>query len=441
VTDAVYVKLPTDTSISLEHAIHAGQLRLDYQPQVHLKDGLVRGVEALVRWDHPTAGTLPPDSFIPMAERTGVIRQLTRWVIEQAIQQAKQWQEEGLQLKVSANLSVQDLHDEQLPDYVASKLKTWGLDPSMLELEITESMIVDDPVPAVRRLLRLRAMGIGISLDDFGMRYSSLSHLRVLPVNGIKLDRSYVTDMVADRVDARIVRSVIDLAHSLGHEVTAEGVEDMATWSQLRIHGCDMAQGFFVGRPMGSDEVGEWLASWRAPHTDPERKEAEIAAAQENAAAAAAGTTEGGRETRVLILEDHTLVRQSLVKTVSTEPGFVVIGEAGRAEEAVEAAGVMYPDLALLDISLPGIDGIDFARQLRSQHPGLRVLFLTMRDDDEAIRRAVEVGADGYVTKNSSTEELLGAMRIVASGGSYLSPSIANRVMSFATSGDRRLVG
>lgn len=415
------------STATFERAIHDGEFELLFQPQVFLSSGKIKGFEALIRWNHPDLGLLSPDRFIPFAEESGSITKLSRWVIEQSVAQAAKWRQNGHKITVSANLSAADLHDQTLVDLLARTLREHDLAGDLFEVEITETMVMGDPAGAKRLLSRLGAMGIHLALDDFGTKFSPLTYLRFLPVSSIKLDKSFVMDMVDDRVDARIVRSLVDLAHNLGLRVTAEGVETEQIWSLLKVYGCDILQGFFISPPMTAEAVAGFIASWEGPQSGRDRR---------TALPADVDVSLKDRETentvRVLIVDDHTLLRQSLVKTVAREPGFMVVGQAGRADEALETVRAFSPDLALLDISLPGMDGIEFAHQLRRTNPSLRLLFLTMRDDDETIRRAVEVGADGYVTKNASTEELLTALRSVAAGDSYLSPNVALRVMSMA---------
>ncbi|MBI3609407.1 MAG: EAL domain-containing protein [Nitrospirae bacterium] len=243
----------------LRHAIDDGQLFLHYQPKISLQTGRVIGVEALVRWLHPQHGMIPPVQFIAPAEQTGLIKPLTLWVLNTALGQCRTWRRTGLELPVSVNLSARNLHDPQLPDQVAGLLQSNGVPPAGLALEITESIIMADPAHALETLLRLSKMGIQISLDDFGTGYSSLGYLKKLPVHEIKIDKSFVTDMVRDESDEMIVRSTIDLGHNLGRRVVAEGVEQQATWERLTALGCDAAQGYYMGRPIPAAELTRWL--------------------------------------------------------------------------------------------------------------------------------------------------------------------------------------
>jgi diguanylate cyclase (GGDEF)-like protein len=245
----------------LRHAIERGQLSIHYQPKADLRTNGITGVEALLRWHHPDYGFVPPDEFIPLAEHTGLIRPLTRWVLAASIAQCAEWQRRGLHLNVAVNLSVRALLDVGLPDEVEALLRYEAVPPTALTLEITESSIMADPVRSIGVLNRLADLGIMLSIDDFGTGYSSLSYLKKLPVGEVKVDRSFVMNMSADPDDAVIVRSTIDLAANLGLRVVAEGVEDQATWDQLRSLGCDAAQGYFLGRPMPVLQLDRWLAA------------------------------------------------------------------------------------------------------------------------------------------------------------------------------------
>ncbi|HZT16207.1 MAG TPA: EAL domain-containing protein [Gaiellaceae bacterium] len=248
----------------LRRAIDGGELVLHFQPKADLPSGRVRGVEALVRWQHPDRGLLGPDQFVPLAERTGLIRELTRHVLAAALRQLREWEAAGIVLDVAVNLSARDLVDAELPDTVAGLLDEHGVEPRRLELEITESVLLTDPTRAGGVLARLDAMGVRLAIDDFGSGYSSLAYLKRLPVGAIKIDRSFVTNMGRDENDAVIVRSTIDLGRTLGLRVVAEGVEDERAWSELARLRCDQAQGYFLSRPLPAEALAAWLRGARA---------------------------------------------------------------------------------------------------------------------------------------------------------------------------------
>ena len=259
--DATSVQTLTLIS-ELRQAVDRNELRLYLQPKLALDDRRVVGAEALVRWQHPQRGLVPPMQFIPFAEQTGFIRFLTMWVFEEA---ARHWQtlaDEGLQLRLSVNLSTRDLLDLDLPQKFAALLARHGVPAKAFCLEITESAIMDDPQRALATLDALSAMGFKLSIDDFGTGYSSLAYLKRLPVDELKIDQSFVRNMTTDRDDEMIVRSTIDLAHNLGIMVVAEGVETAEAWNLLRELKCDQAQGFHMGRPMPVTEFSAWSTSW-----------------------------------------------------------------------------------------------------------------------------------------------------------------------------------
>ncbi len=244
----------------LRHAIENDGLALHYQPQVDLASGQVIGVEALLRWNHPQRGFIPPDEFILLAEKSGLITALTELVLNKAFQQYNIWQREGLRLNISVNLSARNLHDTRLPAHISQLLSTWNVPPGDVHLEITESAMMADPVKAKRVLADFDAMGLGLEIDDFGTGYSSLAYLKQLPVDIIKIDKSFVLNMKEDENDASIVRATIDLAHNLGLKVVAEGVENKETLSALRDLGCDFAQGYYISRPVPAEELARWLS-------------------------------------------------------------------------------------------------------------------------------------------------------------------------------------
>lgn len=219
-------------------------------------------MEALVRWVHPVKGMIFPDQFIPFSEKTGFIRTLTQWVLEQSAALCSELIAKGFALRISANLSTRDLLDQELPSRFADTLARYRLAPSSFCLEITESAIMDDPVRAQQTLDELHAMGVDLSIDDFGTGYSSLAYLKRLPVQELKIDKSFVLKMERDAEDAKIVRSTIDLGHNLGLKVVAEGIENAEAWELLSKMGCDQGQGYFISKPMPADQLTGWLQRW-----------------------------------------------------------------------------------------------------------------------------------------------------------------------------------
>jgi diguanylate cyclase (GGDEF)-like protein len=248
---------------ALRRALDAGELDLHYQPKVALGDRGVVGVEALVRWHHPTRGYIPPDEFIPLAETSGLMHRLTDFVVDTALAQVASWRAEGLLVAVAVNVSARDLHGSELARTVSEALARHRVPASLLQLELTERTLMAEHTRVVDTLVALEALDVALSLDDFGTGYSSMFMLKRLPVSEIKVDRSFVSKLAEEGDDASIVRSIIDLAHALGLQAVAEGVETEEVWQELVGLGCDSAQGWFVSRPMPSAAATEWL---RAHH-------------------------------------------------------------------------------------------------------------------------------------------------------------------------------
>ena len=239
----------------LRRAIEQDELRLHFQPKVDVCTGALSGVEALVRWQHPDRGLILPDQFIPMAERTGLIRPLGNWVLEAALRQSRAWERDGLAIQIAVNLGAYNLDDSNLAQAISGLLERYTVTADRLRVEITETMLMRDPDNARRVLEELRAAGVRVSIDDFGTGYSSLAYLKRLPADELKIDRSFVQHMAEDAGDTAIVRSVIALGHELGLVVTAEGVEDAVSLERLRAFGCDRAQGYYFARPMDADSL------------------------------------------------------------------------------------------------------------------------------------------------------------------------------------------
>ncbi len=250
--------------VEMRGGIERNEFELYFQPKRHLRSGLMTRAEVLVRWNHPTRGLLEPGGFIPIAERTGLIKLMTDWILDHALQQCREWQDAGAPVHLAVNVSAKSLLEETLPSKVQAALDKWSVDPRFLKIEITESSIMADPAHALAIMSMLQSMGVRLSIDDFGTGYSSLTHLRELPVDEIKIDKSFVMGMMGSDADAAIVRTVIDLAHNLGKQVCAEGVEDLVTLKRLETMGCDLAQGYFISRPVPAAVLMKWLTdtSW-----------------------------------------------------------------------------------------------------------------------------------------------------------------------------------
>ncbi|MGH2443477.1 MAG: putative bifunctional diguanylate cyclase/phosphodiesterase, partial [Chloroflexota bacterium] len=243
----------------LREAIEVGALVLHYQPKVNFRTGRLESVEALVRWPHPRQGLIPPDQFIPLAEQTGLILPLTHWVLRAAVHQCREWRTQGVQLRVAINLSAESLAQPDLVDSIETVLARENISPEYLEIEITESAIMRDTAQSRETLHRLHDIGVRLAIDDFGTGYSSLAQLKQLPVDEIKIDKSFVSDLHGNNGDASIARAVIELGHNLGLQVVAEGIEDRGAWNLLTMMECDVGQGFLMGRPVSAGELTNWL--------------------------------------------------------------------------------------------------------------------------------------------------------------------------------------
>ena len=245
-------------------AIENEELVVYFQPKVRLSDGRVAGAEALIRWNHPERGLVMPDEFIPLVEKTVLLRPLTLFVVDRVLQHWKEWAAGGMRLPMAVNLSPRSLLDRRLPEAISDLLRTYDVPAAFLKLELTESFMVSDSGRSNAVMDALSEIGVGLSIDDFGTGYSSLSHLKQVPIDEIKVDRSFVTGMNTSANDFMIVRATVELGQNLGLRVVAEGVEDRETFDRLGDFGCDEAQGYYIARPMPADEFGRWL-SVRSP--------------------------------------------------------------------------------------------------------------------------------------------------------------------------------
>lgn len=243
----------------LRRAIANDEMVLHYQPKIDFVTHAVSGAEALIRWQHPTRGLVLPDEFIPLAEKSGLIKLLTPMVIRMALAQCAIWRRSGLDMAIAVNVSTINLQDENFSSLVAELVKELNAEASWLELEVTESAIMSNPLLAIANIKLLSEMGAQISIDDFGTGYSSMTYLKKLLVAKIKIDKSFVMEMSTDRSDSVIVQSTIDLGHNLGMKVIAEGVENAESWARLKELGCDAAQGYYMSRPLSAEKFSEWL--------------------------------------------------------------------------------------------------------------------------------------------------------------------------------------
>lgn len=246
----------------LRGAVVSEELTLFYQPKLSIGEGKINTVECLVRWIHPKHGFIPPDEFIPLAEQTGAIREVTHWVLREAFKQQKEWKEAGIEIGIAVNISAIDLVDMTLPAYVAELMSEYGANTDCLTLEVTESAVMSEPESAVKALCTLQRMGIALSIDDFGTGYSSMAQLKKMPVDELKIDKAFVLDLAKNEDDQIMVRTLISLAQNLGLNTVAEGVEDEEALSLLTEMGCTKAQGFYLSRPLPAKDFATWLKEY-----------------------------------------------------------------------------------------------------------------------------------------------------------------------------------
>ncbi len=245
----------------LRQALEQGELVLHYQPKVDVSSNRVSGVEALVRWEHPRLGMLSPAQFIPLAEAAGLIKDVTVEVVRMALRQVRTWLDAGVRLPVAINISTFNLQDRGFPEQIGEIIKTYGVPSALLEMEVTETAIMNDPVRAIENIEQLVELGVQVSIDDFGTGYSSMAYLQKLLVAKIKIDRTFVMSMGSGESSEAIVRSTIDLAHNLGMKAVAEGVENENAWVKLKELGCDLAQGYYMSKPLPAEQLTDWLRS------------------------------------------------------------------------------------------------------------------------------------------------------------------------------------
>lgn len=393
----------------LARAIEDRQLSVHYQPIVDLTSDTVVAAEALARWSHPHRGLIPPSVFIPIAERSGLISALDRWVLRAACAQVKAWHDRFPSrppLVVNVNLSARLLEEPSLVEDVRRVLADTSLDPRCLRLEITESVLLRESAAHVRALHRLRQLGVAIAIDDFGTGYSSLNYLRWLPADALKLDRSFIARLGQDPRDAIIIQALVDLARRLGMSLTAEGIETEHQRDHLHRLGCDRGQGYYFAPPLPAHELEAVL-------------EAEQALGLAAEASANAGTVTAPKaqssDLRVLVVDDDDQIRQ-MTSCVLELDGYEVV----TAANGLAALGRLQrrpPSVILLDMMMPVMDGWRFSEAYRAlPGPHAPIVVLTAAPDPAAC--AAEIGAAGYLAKPFEVDELLASVdRLVSPGG------------------------
>jgi diguanylate cyclase (GGDEF)-like protein len=384
-----------DGADALRDALARSQFRVLYQPKVSLLTDRITGVEALLRWHHPVRGVIPPLDFIPLAEESGLIVPIGRWVLEQVCRDARRWSTAlrgGLPLSIAVNVSPRQFEPGLAGTFEVIMAEA-GVDPARLCVEVTESMVMHDTDLAIAILRRLKSLGMRISIDDFGTGFSSLAYLRRFPLDELKIDKSFVDGLGTDPDATAIVAAVMGMAHALGLRVVAEGVETADQLARLRTLGCDEIQGYYFARPGTPDALDSLLA-----------RDATGCPGWHDASPAAA-LSSGVR--KILVVDDAPDVRQ-LLRSSLFAAGFEV-KEAGNGEEALTMARLFKPDCAVLDINLPGISGLDVCRVLRKDISNERMAILMLTVDAEPAEKieAFSAKADDYMVKPFSPRDIV----------------------------------
>lgn len=376
---------------SLRRAVDNGELLLYYQPQVNLHSGEIIGAEALIRWQHPEMGLVSPAKFIPLAEESGLIFPIGEWVMRTACAQIRSWQDAGVMTPtVAVNLSAHQFRQRQLVKMTTGVLLDTGIDGRYLELEMTESAVMEDADRVIRILRELKEAGTAISIDDFGTGYSSLSYLKQFAIDKLKVDQSFVREITRDPSDAAIVVAIITMAHSLGLNVIAEGVETEGQLEYLRSHGCDEMQGYFFSRPVPVGDFEQMLRSGRK--------------------LALNGQAEESRQRTLLLLDDEPNITAALTRLFRHE-GYRVLVAHGPAE-AFELLASHQVGVVLSDQSMPEMSGIEFLSRVKRMHPEVGRIILSGHADLKLIVEAFNQGAIyKYITKPWNDGEVLGAVR------------------------------
>ncbi len=376
------LKLETE----LHRALRAGELEVHYQPQIDLtsRGRKIVGAEALLRWNHPVRGMIGPSEFIGAAEETGLIRPIGGWVLREACRQLAAWDAAGVgdgELQMSVNLSPVQLGDPSLVEAVGAALAANRLEASRLCLEITETVLLDRSTGAIDRVRELRELGVQMALDDFGTGYASLSLLTEVKIDTLKIDRSFVQEMISSEASHRIVNAVAGLANALGLAVVAEGVEDLSLAVDLAGLGCGRAQGFAFAQPLVPAAFAELLAP-------------------------AAGAVPGNGRVRLFLCDDAADLRHLLRVSLEQDPALQVAGEAADGTDIVARVQGAGADIVLMDLSMPRVDGLEAVGLLRSAVPDIGIVVLSGFEKDRMCRRAMAMGADVYVEKRAPLEEI-----------------------------------
>jgi len=371
---------------ALRQALERGEFFLCYQPKVDLESGRITGCEALIRWRHPERGMVAPADFIPLAEETGLIVPIGAWVLREACRQARAWQQDGLPMvSVAVNLSARQFRRADLPQLVRDVLDETGLEPHLLELEMTESMVMSEHSRVVSVMEELTRIGVRLSLDDFGTGYSSFAHLSRFPINNLKIDRSFVSEIVTDPNSATIATSIIAMAHRMRLRAIAEGVENEAQLSYLRKHGCHEIQGFLVSSPLPAEEYGDLL--------------------RRNVRFAVALNVAHDRTRTLLIVHDEPHTLNALQRTLGDD-GYRILTATG-VYEGLELLAKENVQVVLSDQGMPHMSGIEFLSRVKVLHPETIHVILSGYADQEVVKHSIRQGELHSFLLKPWNEELL----------------------------------
>ena len=401
------------TESDLRRALERDELRMYYQPIVRIDSGKLSGFEALVRWHHPARGLVMPVDFIAVAEETGLIVPLGAWVMEESCRQLTSWKLAGMRnVTMAVNLSARQL---QVPEFVATMsdvLERTGVDAADVCLEVTESMLMEDPDASAACLDSLKQLGVRVAIDDFGTGYSSLSYLRRLPVDLVKIDRSFVAHLGEESEATAIVTAVVHLSRSLGLTTVAEGVETAEQLFQLQLLQCALGQGYYWSRPLPPSELGTWIDPALVGAWTPQDQQLPT-------------KTPGGRF-RVLIADDEPVHRAMVARILERSGHFTVVGQAADGRDSVEVAGRDHPDLVVLDLSMPRMGGLEALPQILGSSPSTKVV-LYSGSEGRVRNAALPSGASAFLRKTLNPSELVEELLLVMGAGDLERDSILAR--------------